>query len=156
MRKKIEPAESKESGEDKGEYARPSTAPNGEPWPASSDYIAGYQQRNTNGLSQVVLDNSKNSADAFVKIVSVSESEPKTVRNIFLQANDRFTVNNLRAGNYEIHYQNLDSGTLMRSDVFALEEAAISSGTRYSTVTLSLRSRPDESMNTFSLAPEEF
>jgi len=156
VRKKIERTQVEDSAAAGEDYARPAAAPNGEPWPSSSDYIGGYHQRNTNGLSQVVLDNSKNSTDAFVKIVSVSDSEPRVVRSIFLQASDRFTVNNLRAGNYEIRYQNLDSGVLMRSEVFALEESAISSGTRYSTVTLSLRSRPDESMNTFSLAPEEF
>jgi len=156
VRKKVERADADHSTTDGEDYARPAAAPNGEPWPSSSDYIGGYQQRNTNGLSQVVLDNSKNSTDAFVKIVSVSESEPRVVRSIFLQASDRFTVNNLRAGNYEIRYQNLDTGLFMRSEVFALEESAISSGTRYSTVTLTLRSRPDENMNTFSLAPGEF
>jgi len=156
VRKKIEPADADDSVPDDEDYARPAAAPNGEPWPSSSDYIGGYHQRNTNGLSQVVLDNSKNSTDAFVKIVSVSETAPRVVRSIFLQASDRFTVNNLRAGNYEIRYQNLDTGILMRSEVFALEESAIASGTRYSTVTLTLRSRPDETMNTFSLAPEEF
>src|SRR4051794_7149697 len=156
VRKKIEAARPGQTAGAIEEYARPAAAPNGEPWPSSSDYVGGYRQRNTNGLSQVVLDNSKNATDAFVKIVSVSESEPRVVRNIFLQGSDRFTVNNLRAGNYEIHYQNLDSGELMRSEVFALEESAISSGTRYSTVTLTLRSRPDESMNTFSLERDKF
>jgi hypothetical protein len=137
-------------------YTRPGVAPNGEPWPSGSDYLAGYYQRNTDGLSQVVLDNSRSASDAFVKIVSVSDNEPKVVRMVFMQANDRFTVNNLRAGTYEIRYQNLDSGELMRSDVFALEESAISSGTRFSTVTLSLRGKPDESQNTYRLSPEDF
>jgi DnaJ-like protein len=137
-------------------YTRPAAAPNGEVWPSSSDYVAGYQQRNTNGLSQVVIDNTQNPSDAFVKVVSVGESEPKVVRNIFIQAADRFTVSNLRAGTYEIRYQNLDSGRVLRSEVFALEESAIASGTRYSTVTLTLRTRADESMNTFALPREQF
>ena len=137
-------------------YARPATAPNGEAWPSSTDYVAGYQQRNINGLSQVVIDNTQNPSDAFVKVVSVGESEPKVVRNIFIQAADRFTVSNLRAGTYEIRYQNLDSGRVLRSELFALEESAIASGTRYSTVTLTLRTRADESMNTFALPREQF
>lgn len=137
-------------------YTRPSTAPNGEPWPSSSDYLSGYHQHNTDGLSQVVLDNSRSATDAFVKIVSVSDNEPKVVRMVFMQANDRFTVNNLRAGSYEIRYQNLDSGDLMRSEVFTLEESAISSGTRFSTVTLALRGKPDESQNTYPLSSDDF
>ena len=137
-------------------YTRPARAPNGEAWPSSSDYVAGYQQRNTNGLSQVVVDNTQNPSDAFVKVVSVGESEPNVVRNVFVQAADRFTVSNLPAGTYEIRYQNLDSGRVLRSEVFALEESAIASGTRYSTVTLTLRTRADESMNTFALPREQF
>jgi hypothetical protein len=155
-KKIIEPGTASESALADDSYTRPEAAPNGEAWPASSDYVAGYQQRNTNGLSQVVIDNTKNNSDAFVKVVSVGESEPKVVRNVFIQAGDRFTASNLRAGSYEIRYQNLDSGTLIRSEVFALEETAISSGTRYSTVTLTLRAKPEESMNTFALSKDEF
>ena len=131
-------------------------APNGESWPSSSDYIPGYLQRNTNGLSQVVIDNTQNRSDAYVKVVSVGDSEPRVVRNVFIQASDRFTVANLRAGTYEVRYQNLDSGRLLRSEVFALEESAIASGSRYSTVTLTLRTRADEAMNTFDLPKEQF
>ena len=157
VRKSVEQrVESADQGGAAEPYTRPSAAPNGEAWPSSSDYVPGYPQRNINGLSQVVIDNSKSNADVFVKVVSVAETEPKVVRNVFIQANDRFTVNNLRAGTYELRYENLDSGVLMRSEVFALEESAISSGTRYSTVTLTLRSKPDESMNTFSLTRDEF
>jgi curved DNA-binding protein CbpA len=137
-------------------YTRPGMAPNGESWPSSSDYIPGYLQRNTNGLSQVVIDNTHNRSDAYVKVVSVGDSEPRVVRNIFIQASDRFTVANLRAGTYEVRYQNLDSGRLLRSEVFALEESAIASGSRYSTVTLTLRTRADEAMNTFDLPKEQF
>jgi hypothetical protein len=155
VRKRVEPAQRDPEHLD-APYTRPAAAPNGETWPTTSDYVAGYPQRNTNGLSQVTIDNSKNIADAFVKIVSVSESEPNVVRNVFIQGSDRFTVNNLRPGSYELHYQNLDSGALMRSEVFALEESAISSGTRYSAVTLTLHSKPDEGMNTFALSPAEF
>jgi hypothetical protein len=155
-KKIVEPSSAPESALADESYTRPEAAPNGEAWPSSSDYVAGYQQRNTNGLSQVVIDDTKNNSDAFVKIVSVGENEPKVVRNIFIQAGDRFTASNLRAGSYEIRYQNLDSGTLIRSEVFALEETAISSGTRYSTVTLTLRAKPEESMNTFALSKDEF
>jgi hypothetical protein len=149
-------AEAFEDDQSTEPYTRPATAPNGEAWPSSTDYVAGYQQRNTNGLSQVVIDNTQNPSDAFVKVVSVGESEPKVVRNVFIQAADRFTASNLRAGTYEIRYQNLDSGRVLRSEVFALEESAIASGTRYSTVTLTLRTRADESMNTFALPREQF
>jgi hypothetical protein len=104
----------------------------------------------------VVIDNTQNRSDAYVKVVSVGDSEPRVVRNVFIQASDRFTVANLRAGTYEVRYQNLDSGRLLRSEVFALEESAIASGSRYSTVTLTLRTRADEAMNTFDLPKEQF
>src|SRR5690349_16553599 len=94
VRKKIEPADANAAATHSEEYARPTAAPNGEPWPSSSDYIGGYRQRNTNGLSQVVLDNSQKTTDAFLKFASVSASEPRVVGNIFLQGSDRLTVNN--------------------------------------------------------------
>jgi hypothetical protein len=70
------------------------------------------------------------------------------VRNIFIQAGDRFTAANVRAVRTRSATRISTSGILIRSEVFALEETAISSGTRYSTVTLTLRAKAEESMNT--------
>lgn len=54
------------SQEEPESYSRPAKAPNGQPWPNTSDYIKGYDQLNSIGLSTVTVDNSKNDSDVFV------------------------------------------------------------------------------------------
>ncbi|MEO8626854.1 MAG: J domain-containing protein [Betaproteobacteria bacterium] len=137
-------------------YVRPATAPNGEGWPSTSDYVPGYEQLDMDGLSQVTIDNSKNDFDAFVKVISLAEGEPRVVRTLYVSASDRFAVKELPSGTYELRYELLDSGVLLRSGVFTLEESAISNGTRYSMVTLTLRRMPDDNVNTYALSEHEF
>jgi DnaJ domain len=143
------------TGRDQGE-PRAGMAPNGAHWPRRSDYVAGYEVLYTNGSSQLVLDNSGNGFDVFLKVVSLGDPEPRTVRSIFIQAHDRFTVDNMRNGTYEVRYRALDSGTLMRSATFALEESAIASGSRHSIVTLALPDSEHDDPQTFPVSEEEF
>jgi hypothetical protein len=135
---------------------RPDRAPNGERWPATSAYVRGYAVLYTNGGSQLVIDNSHNNFDVFLKVVSVTDPEPRTVRSVFVLAHGQFNVANLRSGTYEVRYHQLDSATLLRSSTFALEESAIAGATRYSIVTLALQNAADESAHTFPLTAEEF
>ena len=145
-----------DSGVLEGRYSRPTLAPSGLSWPSSSDYVGGYHQLNTDGMSQVIIDNSHNDFDVFVKVVYLGEGEPETTRAVFLSARDRFTVSNLSAGTYDLRYQNLDSGTLLRSGVFVLEESAIAGGTRHSTVSLTLHDGADDGTNTYLLSERDF
>jgi len=135
---------------------RPDKAPNGERWPATSAYVRGYAVLYTNGGSQLVIDNSHNNFDVFLKVVSVTDPEPKTVRSVFVLAHGQFNVSNLRTGTYEVRYHQLGSDTLLRSSTFALEETAIAGGTRFSIVTLALQKTADESAHTYALTAEEF
>jgi hypothetical protein len=131
-------------------------APNGELWPATSAYVRGYAVLFTNGGSQLVIDNSHNNVDVFLKVVSVTDPEPKTVRSVFVLAHGQFNLNKLRTGTYEVRYHQLGSDTFLRSSTFALEESAIAGGTRYSIVTLALQMAADESAHAYALTAEEF
>ena len=135
---------------------RPDKAPNGERWPATSAYVRGYAVLYTNGGSQLVIDNSHNNVDVFLKVVSVTDPEPKTVRSVFVLAHGQFNLNKLRTGTYEVRYHQLGSDTFLRSSTFALEESAIAGGTRYSIVTLALQMAADESAHAYALTAEEF
>lgn len=135
---------------------RPDTAPNGEAWPQTSNYVRGYEVLYTNGGCQLVIDNSNNNFDVFLKLVSVTDPEPKTVRSVFVLAHGQFSVRNIRGGTYEVRYHQLGSGTLLRSSTFALEESAIAGGVRYSIVALVLQKAADESVNAYPLGVEEF
>ncbi len=84
---------------------RPETAPNGENWPAKSAYLEGYKVANGGADAKIVLDNSANQSDAMVRIFD--RDKLQAVRFVFVRGQEKFTVENLHAGNYEVQQQAL-------------------------------------------------
>jgi curved DNA-binding protein CbpA len=115
-------------------YARPSVSPNGSPWPAVSAYLPGEPQLNDAGDCIVTIDNTGNSTDAHVKLYEHGIA----VRQFFLRARGQFTMMNVRAGTYLIHYKDLDSEDAFESEPFTLREDAHA----YSTYRLTLYTVP--------------
>lgn len=105
-------------------YNRPATAPNGQPWPANAGYLASYPQLNTDGAARLSVDNSQNDCDMFVKLVWLDGAQPQAVRHLYIPAFQRFNVEQLTAGRYEVRYRNLTTGTLARSGAVAVQEAS--------------------------------
>ena len=87
---------------------RTGAAPNGEPWPAESGYIAGYPVGNAGREMTVVVDNSANTSPVFVKIYDLERRS--TVRHAFVAASGTLTIDELAAGRYEVRYQNVVTG----------------------------------------------
>lgn len=137
-------------------YVKPLTAPNGEPWPPAPGYVHGYERLHGNGLSSVTVDNSRNDADVFVKLVSLEGAQAYPVRTFFIPAHRSFTVNKVRAGRYDIRYRDLDAGDLSRSEAFALEEVRVDGGTRFSQLTMTLYKVENGNMQTHRLSEAEF
>ncbi|MES2611723.1 MAG: DnaJ domain-containing protein [Pseudomonadota bacterium] len=104
-------------------YARPATAPNGQPWPASAGYVDGYPLLNNDGEGSLTVDNSSNDSDAFVKLVSQGGGQPQVVRHIYVPAFQRFTVSRLAPGQYDLRYRNLASGALARTPAVTVAAA---------------------------------
>jgi hypothetical protein len=138
------------------QYVRPSSADNGVPFPVTSDYISGYQQQFTDGYSRVTVDNSQNDSDVFVKLFSIDTEPPEPIRVFFIRANETFTVENVRAGNYDVRYRDLDSGGLSRTERFNLNELRGGGVVSYSQLTLSLYKVRDGNMQTYSILENEF
>ena len=80
-------------------------APNGEPWPADSGYIAGYPVGNMGKEMSVVVDNGANEAPVFVKIYDLDRRS--NVRHAYVEAHATLTIDQLAAGRYEVRYQNV-------------------------------------------------
>ena len=137
-------------------YERPATAPNGAAWPMTASYINGFEKLHTNGLSEVTVDNSRNDSDVFVKLVSIDGPNAYPVRTFFIPAYGSFTLNKVRAGNYDIRYKDLSNGGLSRSDPFNLEEIRTYDGTQYSTMTMTLYKVKHGNMKTYGLSEDEF
>lgn len=138
------------------EYVRPGTAPNGEAWPDGPAYLRGEEVLNGDGLSTVTVDNSQNTADVLVKLVALSASAAYTARQFYIPAGSRFTLENVQAGDYDVRYRDLDTGQLVRSDPFTLEELEVADGTQYSNMTLTLYKVSNGNMQTHDLAESDF
>lgn len=137
-------------------YVRAPTAPNGERWPSRSGYVDGYPQMNKGGLSEVLVDNTQNDTDMFVKLVSLDGLTAFPARTFFVAAHGRMTLAALTRGTYELRYRNLASGSLSRSPAFILEEIATAGGTQHTATTVNLYKTGDGSMKAFALLDTEF
>lgn len=141
---------------DAPEYVRPLTAPNGNPWPTKPAYISGYPVDNDNGYSKVTVDNGQNDSDVFVKLVSLDGDAAYPVRQFFIPAHSRFTMNKVTAGNYDIRYRDLGNGGLSRSEAFDVEETRTTDGVQFSELTMTLYKVQDGNFQTYDLADSEF
>lgn len=137
-------------------YERPLYAPNGEAWPTVAGYVRGYKKLHTNGLSSVTVDNTQNNSDVFVKLVSLEGAEAYPVRQFYIPAYSKFTVNKVKAGSYDVRYRDLNSGGLSRSESFSLEETEIDGGTQFSNYTMTLYKVRNGNMQTYGLSEAEF
>jgi len=81
-------------------------APNGEPWPTRSGYVPGFLVANKGHDTQLTLDNSVNGFPVFIKVYDLERRS--NVRYVFVQAHDKYVVEDLVTGRYEIRYQNID------------------------------------------------
>lgn len=136
-------------------YVRPATAPNGSFWPKVG-YIGGYQKLNTDGLSTVTIDNSRNKSDFFIKLISLEDTENYPVRYFFVPAFGIFTLQNVTPGSYDVRYRELNSGSLSKSEPFELEEIKTNSGIEFSNITITLYTVNNGNMETYDISELEF
>jgi hypothetical protein len=137
-------------------YVRPSTAPNGQPWPVSAGYVDGYDKLNTKGMSSITVDNTQNDSDVFVKLYYLDAQQPHPVRHFFIPAYSSFTINKVNVGNYDVRYQDLGTGGLSRTEPFQIEEVDTGYGISYSNLTLTIYKVQNGNMETYGLNPSEF
>jgi hypothetical protein len=134
----------------------PQIADNTPSFPSTSGYIEGYPEEFTDGYSTLTIDNTQGSADVFVKLYSMSIQPPRAVSHIFVRSGESFTVENIRAGTYQVRYRNLDTGSLTRSESFSLEETQSAAGIRFSRMTLTLYTVPNGNTQMHPISPDEF
>jgi hypothetical protein len=140
----------------KPKYVRPKTADNGAPFPAQSGYIKNYPVQFTDGYATVTVDNSQNDSDVFVKLFSLDHQPEKPIRVFFIRARETFTAEQVRAGNYDVRYRDLDSGGLSRTESFNLQEIKTAEGIQFSRLRLTLYKVPGGNMQTREISENEF
>jgi hypothetical protein len=137
-------------------YVRPSAADNGAPFPTESGPIADYPVEFTDGYSNVTVDNSQNGSDVFVKLFSRDRQPEQPIRVFFIRAGETFTEKQVRAGNYDVRYRDLDSGGLSRTESFNLQEVNTAAGIQFSQLKLTLYKVPGGNMRTSPISEQEF
>jgi hypothetical protein len=103
-------------------WSRPATSPNGKPWPAVSGYITGYPRLNVSGHVAVVTDNSGSLDDVLVKLYDRDRKPMAPVRVAFVRAKDKFTMEQVKPGHYDVRYLNLTTGVIKQSQPLTVKE----------------------------------
>ena len=138
----------------KPKYQRPILDPNGDPWPIRASTLTGSPILNNSGLSSISIDNS--GSDVLVKLFDLTSQTPRPVRWAFIPANSELKIENIDAGSYDVRYQDLDSGSILKSDSFELEQIDDYSGTQYSRITMTLYKVSNGNMQTYPISESEF
>lgn len=95
-------------------YIRPLSAPNGNPWPQESGYIAGYPILYGQSNNRLYIDNVRNSSDVYAQLFADNQSEP--LRHFFIKERNYLILDRLDAGTYTIRYRQLDAGEELSSE----------------------------------------
>jgi DnaJ-domain-containing protein 1 len=147
---------SKSSSSLKPAYVRPGLADNGTPFPINSGYVDSYPYMLVDGYSKITIDNTRNNFDVFIKLFSLDDDKSQPVRVVFIRAKERFTMEKMRAGNYDVRYRNLNTGVLARSEPLQLQEFTTTTGVSFSDVTLTLYKMRNGNAQTYTISESEF
>jgi hypothetical protein len=139
-----------------GEYVRPVAAPNGLPWPGVSGYVPGYPGSATNGSSTITIDNTRNSSDVFLKLISLDSGQMKPVRFCYIKAFSNFRLENVAPGRFDVRYQDLTLGGFSKTEEFSIVETKTSRGTEFTDLSLTLYKVSNGNMVTQQIDPSEF
>lgn len=101
-------------------YTRPALAPNGLPWPAETGYFTGVERLDAGGNSVVTIDNRQTTSDRRVRIFEHSTN--RLARDFFLRAGQEFRMDDFKAGEYDVRYEDLTFGGFRESQPFTLTE----------------------------------
>lgn len=108
------------------------------------------------GLSELTIDNGRNTSRVFVKLYALDRPAPTAVRQLFIPAHASFTASSLSPGRYDIRYQDLATGGLSRSETFHLEETPTAHGRQYTKMEITLYKVANGNFQTYALDEADF
>ena len=111
---------------------------------------------NGKGYSAVTIDNTKYDADVFVKLVHITTERAFPVRHLFIPKGESIKTSNLRPGQYDVRYQDLSTGSLVKTQSFELTEVRETDSVRFSEISMTLYKVRDGNMQTQQISESEF
>ena len=131
-------------------------APNGEPYPVSAGYVAGYPRLNNNGASILTIDNSRNTEAVFGKLYYLDGSKLEAVRYFYIPGGGGLNLRDISPGNYDVRYKGLQNGSISKSETILMEEYEDYDSLRFSEITMTLYKVSNGNMQTYSISESEF
>ena len=128
----------------------------GYPFPSSSGYIKGCQVKAKTGLSKVTVDNTQGDYDLFIKLFTLSSERPQTIRGFLVKQGQKFTVEKVTRGTYDVRYRNLSTCKLFRTKKFKVKEEKTSDGIRASRIELTTYKVPQGNSRHELIQEEDF
>ncbi|MDR3402862.1 MAG: J domain-containing protein [Chthoniobacter sp.] len=129
----------------------------GKPWPTHASYLPGFVKAAMGGYSSVTVDNSRNTSDVFVKLVSAEYRHPsKVVRVCYIPARTQFTFYRIAAGRYDIRYQELEDACCLKTETFVLSETKRYLGTECTQLRVPLYGVAGKNLSVIPLDEGEF
>lgn len=137
-------------------YVRPTMAPNGQAFPEASGYVSGYEQGKNDGASSLLVSNSKNDNDVYLKLISIEENKVSTVRHVFVKGRSDFKIENLSTGKYEVQYMDLAAGLAGKSEVFAVVDSKTDLGVKSTNLSVTLQTAVNGVLKVQNISIEDF
>ena len=137
-------------------YVRAQTAPNGKAFPETSAYLTGYEIGKNTGSSSLLVNNTKNDNDVYLKLISIEDNKVSVARHVLIKGKTEFKIENLSVGTYEIQYMDLVAGLVGKSVVFSVEETQTLLGTKSSTLGVNLKTATNGVLKVESVSIDAF
>ena len=74
------------------------------------------------GNSTITIDNSKSSSSIYAKLYYIGDNMKEVARAFTVKKGDKFVLENLSAGSYELHCRDLATAKLYKTDTLVLDE----------------------------------
>lgn len=130
---------------------------NGQHWPKHASYLPGFEKLATDGYSSVTVDNSRNTSDVFLKLVSAETHHPsRVVRVCYIPARATFTFYRVTPGRYEMRYQEVEDGKCLKTETFVLSQTKRPEGVECTQLRVPLYGLPGRSVSLLQSDEREF
>lgn len=118
--------------------------------------IRGCKKRQQGGRSSIMVDNTANDTAVLVKLYPHGKADAAAARVFSIRAKDSWTENNIRAGTYELRYEDMSTSAFTKTEALTIDEQRVDGGVKFSRLTVTLFKVQNGNMKTQSIAKSEF
>lgn len=118
--------------------------------------IQGCKKLQRGGRSTMTVDNAANDTAVLVKLYPTGVPNAAPARVFTIRAKDSWTESEIRAGTYELRYEDLASNAFTKTESLTLNERHVEGGVEFSRLKVTLYKVKNGNMKTQPIAKSEF